>query len=388
MKTSKLTVLLTATVLFLSAAGCGKKVPYEVHDRYSEDQQGSANVPKEASRCYVVEDCHENPIGESSVNQISILKCHMAVASLCNMEVGRQYAAEFYCYDASGREVYKTDKPFLFTPSSSTWYVWVTMRPDYKIHKAGKWKWIVSVKGIGKFTSELGVLPPTPDELADLARYEKARENVFRAFSHYWLGLDGTFHTMIAYQGRLRGDEWQTRPSDQFFGYLQVAGMEWSMTRGLLSEADHLNGVTYRGQVQFVFRVFRYYRKEGWTDREDCQRLPYAFTSMFGNIFGGVPEELSQKLNLTFYVMERDGNWFVSVPGGDDFANGKLVAEQSQWKNIVPLAAYAHDLVTGKRSFTRESYRAMGDAARENPAAIEQSAIATMTMLRGKSLIQ
>ncbi len=384
MKTSKLAVLLTATALLLSATGCGKKVPYEVHDMYSKDQQASPNAPKEASCCYVVEGYHENPIGESSVSQISILKSHMAVVSLCNLEAGRQYTAEFCCCDASGKEIYKSDKPLLFTPSSSAWYVWVTMRPDYKMHKAGKWKWVVSVKGVGKFTTELGVLPPTPDELTDLARYEKARENVFRAFSRYWLGIDGTFHTTICYQIRI--DDYGQRLS--VGAYVQVAGLEWSMAHGALSEADMLNGVTFRGEVSFSFRVFRYYREQGWTDWQDCQQLPYAFTKIFGNVFSGVPAELDQKVNLTFYVMERDGNWFVTTPAGDEFVNGKFASDRALYKNIAPLEAYARSIATGAKSFTRESYRAMGEDARNNPAVVEQSAIATMTMLRGRNLIQ
>src|SRR5206468_7347900 len=77
-------------------------------------------------------------------------------------------------------------------------------------------------------------------------------------------------------------------PMNQYFGYLQVAGFEWNMIKGGLSEADHLNGITYRASVQFVFRVFRYCRPEGWTDWEDCQRLPFAFNFLFGSFFDGV----------------------------------------------------------------------------------------------------
>ena len=457
--TSKLLIIsaLLSSVAF--GTGCRKKVSYQVADPASPPatQNSTPPPPAQKSIYYVVEGVHDDPRTPAAVSQVSILKPQMAVASLVSLTVGKEYSITHRCYDAKGKEIFKTDKPYVFTATASGWTAWTTFRPDYKIHTAGKWTWVVEVSGYGKLKAEIGVLPPTPDEMEDLARYEKARENVLRAFSRYWLGLDGTFHTVINYEQKLTAEEqsllsraaelrqkeqslavrisvtgpsrrqqwgpslrhpgdtdnrdywkeWNDElaavrveirkleeletkltPTDPYLGYIQIAGTEWSMTKGGTSEADALNGITYRGHMSVSFRVFRYYRNGGWTDWTDCQRLPFMFSAIFGNLYDGVPSELSSRLNLSFSIMERDRNWFVTTSMGDEFANGKLQRADSVWKNEAPLESYALSLVQGARSFTRDSYRAMGADARQNPAVVEQSAIATMTMMRGKELIR
>jgi hypothetical protein len=396
MKLNSIIALLTGVFL---ATGCSKGVPYEIKDGQPPEaaQRSTAPPTSEATcACYVVEGLPGDLWNQVAVREVSILKPHTAIARLASLTVGREYEVNFSCCDASGKEIYRVKKPHVFTATATSWLAYASFTPDHKIQKAGKWTWVAEIRSVGKFKTEVGILPPTPDDLQDIARYEAARENALRAFANYWLGVNGTFHTVISYERKMtdaehtylgNGPAHETR-DDPSVGYIEIAGLEWGMTKGFTSEADKLNGITYRGNMSATFRVFRYHRNEGWTDWEDCGGLPSQFTAILGNFLQFVPSELSHKLNLDFTIMQRDGNWFVTTSSGDEFSNGKLVRADSQWKNVVPLPSYAEGLLRGARSFTRDSYQAMGEAARNDPAVVEQSAIATMKMLRGKELIR
>jgi len=401
-----------------TGTGCAKKVPYQVTD--GQPPQTADEAVTEKIAYYVTEGINDDPRNNPAVSQISVLKAQMPVLKLISLTIGKEYSVIHSCYDEKGKEIFRSIKPYVFVPTSPSYAAWVGFQPNYKTNAAGKWTWVAEVSGLGKFKAHIGVLPPTPDEMAELAQYEKARENVLWAFSQYWLGVDGTFHTVIGYEREITAgerelarrrlelegkaqelsikvdtsgpsrrpngydlrpggyrdyhqewvdelarvkDELQKLPEpqlsqeikDPYIGYLEIAGVGWTMTKGLCSEADKLNGITFRGEMHVSFRVFRYYRTEGWTDWKDCATLPWFFEAMFGNILANVPSGLEGKLNLSFSIMERDGNWFVTSSLGEKFANGKRVSPEAEWKNVAPLLSYAQDLIRGAKSFTRES---------------------------------
>jgi conjugative relaxase-like TrwC/TraI family protein len=393
----------------------------------------------------------------------------VVIARLKNLTPGKQYTALWSGMDATAKPVISAS-PFVFTPSEEEWILYYPdgkgFTPDRKTNAPGKWTWTVNVSEYGRFSTELGVLPPTPDQLANLARYEKARENVLNAFAQYWAGLDdGTFHTVLEYRGKIDFDTPLTiaqrefakasndminlkadyeavkrnpdlprtfpnrykfysnaqyeeqlqiavsnflatqqiliplqeklgkeRPApDSFAGYIQVAGLsdvDSAFTAHSVSEADLLNGITYRGAALFSFRLYRFLREDkGWTDwsGSGSSVLPH-FLGGFVSIQQHSGNE--GRLVLGFSVMERDGNWFVTAGNGDKFINGKRTEQtEGAWVCEPPTREFAKLMADGKRSFTRDLYREMGEAVRNDPAMLEQDKIRTMNVVRGRPLI-
>lgn len=443
--------MLCIGLLILLVSGCQKQIPYEIKSP-SEHPAGRDNAASAASACFMIEGETENITTADAVKEISILKSHTAVLHLRNLRPGAQYQLTFWCNDGLRKEVYRTENPILFVPTDTEYWAWQRFSPNFKAHQAGLWKWSAEVKGHGRFSAEFGVLPPNPAESSDLIRNEKARENAFRAFANYWLGQDGTFHTIIerypteeathheeerkritAEMGRLK-KEIADAESDPTFansnfstfepkvsrravkemkdtlyklnselvtvktvnpplvvansplGYLQIAGLAWNASKHIITEADTLNGVTYRGSISFRFRLFRFCKPEGWTDWTDSLRFPSSLVWALGSIRIPSALVLQGKLNLHFEVLERDDNWFVTTSMGNEFANGKLVKAGEEWVNRAPSPKLAQELLTTRNNFKRDYFKGLGNASRTNPQAMEQNVIATMNMLRGKSL--
>ena len=140
------------------------------------------------SVCYVLDRHGKEASQELPVREISLLADQTVVASLQGFMPGKPYSIEWQGYDGAGKKLLVSNRVVTFTPGESSWSNTFDFAPDRRIHKPGKWTWTAKVSGLGRFSTELNVLAPSPDELEANAFYEKARENAFRVFSHYWIG--------------------------------------------------------------------------------------------------------------------------------------------------------------------------------------------------------
>ena len=497
-------VALLALAFLLSACGPSQQTSPD-KAQAKEPHEGAVATSEPAKTTaknflFVTDVIAEDPTGDP-VAEISIVRPQRAMLRCNEIQIGRQYEATFRLLDGAGHQL--CNKAGRFTPTETPWTVWCPFEPDYKVQKAGKWKWTVDVPGLGRYATEIGVLPPTPTELAELARHEKARESVFRAFAYYWLGHTNDYFTLVpqaepsATRGATAADEdpvaktrrqinqevarggregaealrqykarkgeiefqdpktiditklaqdspppdlpdfgsrsraSQAKPQptlpakrqhedtlldvtmdnarmvgddpaavlrksrpinvDAYVDYyhlLEVRGLTSSFSQNFVTEADTLNGINYRGTATFGFRLYRFFVPgKGWNDWQDVSRSPNEFFEALAQIIGSsdVPSELHDRLAVEFTIVERDGNWFVVANNQDRFANGKLVAT-GRPVNLAPTTAYARRILTTGTTPDRDTDRNLGKLARDNPQALENGIIATMSQLRGRTL--
>ena len=382
---------------------------------------------------YVTDKIAEDPSG-TAISEISIAQPHRAMLRLVDLQpnqLNRSYESTWRLFDPNGREMVKT--VFRFTPPNTPFTVWHKFSPNHKVDKAGRWKWMVDVPELGRYATEIGILPATPTELDELARHEKARESVFRAFSHYWLAHTNDCFTTFTQTGTVTTEvvrkESQLPANDaSMYSFtesemrgslaqlmvqrsnarerarargpmsvevevskdviLQVRGLDNSFSQGFVSEANRLNGVNYRGSATFGFRLYRFFvQGTGWSDWQDVISAPGELMQSLANFLGmnGIPGDLEGRLVVSFEILERDGNWFVTCNNGDRFSNGKLVS-QGKPLNTVPVLSQVERLVVRGVNVGREEDRQLGKFARDNPVPLEQEIIATMNQLRGRPL--
>src|ERR1043166_557969 len=146
LKIMNLAALVASAALF---AGCKKNVPYEIKDgdRSETEQRNHSPESEDKSLCYVSEGGEGDPREKAHINEVSILKPQQVVAQMASLSVGKQYEVRFFCYDQNGKEIFRIEKPMVFTPTSSTWWAWASFTPDHTVHKAGRWNWVADVRG-------------------------------------------------------------------------------------------------------------------------------------------------------------------------------------------------------------------------------------------------
>ena len=308
--------LLTTTItlcLILIACGCRRKATAEA-------------VPQPLKRGNVlfVTDVSEPLNTEVAQEEVSFMKPHKVILRLCDLEPGRGYEMNYKLTDAGGTEV--TSGNGITKPTEKEWFIYDTVQPELKTHKPGRWCWSFTVKGVGSYTAKFTVLPPTPADLENLARHEQAREEAFRAFSKVWVGHGQHFFTHVSVKTNY------TDPKQRAFapdyvpkGLFQIAGLDYKFTRSELTEADKLNGISYRGNVTYSIVAYREWSPEhGWFEWKNSYSssgmyLPAAAERLFGdnNIFFS-----NRFLDLAYTIEQSDGHWWVIASSGDKFVNG------------------------------------------------------------------
>jgi hypothetical protein len=398
----------------------------------------------------------QGPFQVTPQQEVSILRPFAVVAVFDQLIPGKEYVPDMTLTDSAGGKVlreqfdaFKTDVPQGF--------VYQFVEPDRTKHKPGEWLLEVNLKDVGKVSQRINVLPPNATEAASLMRSEQAREHVYMAFSNYWLGVtergETTFLTgtepspeqkaaeAAAVKAQQEAKERKAKEApivdqaeyEQFMArighslkkdepaskqperdaqsprFIQMAKIQSRLVEAPVSDADKLNGITYRGSAAFTFGVFRFYREgKGWAGWVDVKRPETDFDLMVARAiqtasetFNTGPAVTSTPLTsgLRFEFYEQDGNWFVISDQGDLFLNGaakgKREFDQLQPSSPVlvrspvfqPDQAILKDLLAPGTS-ARDVARAMGDKARASPEALKQQAVGTMSLLRGQNLAQ
>ncbi len=387
-----ITQTLTAAAVALLLTGC--------HPQRAESPAvAKADSPPAApSRNTFYLTCAETDCDTSVVFQeATLLSPHRAKLDLVGLALGKAYEARWRLQDGDGK-VIVTDK-FPFTPTTSGWSVWFNFQPDYKTQKAGKWRWTVEIPGVGRHALEFTMLPPTPSQLRDLALHEQAREEVFRAFAQYWLNYSGHyFTTVVAHSGAVprHWNQFSSEPPavTEAVSLLQVSGLDYRFDRGFVSDADRLNGISYRGSAAFGFNVYRFFTSDGgWSDWKDAQSYGGPFAQALAQMFGGLgvrmPSNFRGDFNLSFTIEQKDGHWRILADGGDLFVNGKRIesatASPKKTEVIQPRLDFVQQLAGGLGT-QRNRDRLSGDSVKASPEEIGRNTITTMTALRGRSL--
>jgi len=440
-----------ASALLLTACGPTQQSQSQTQQRQSDIAQANASPPSSPSTSqtqsknfvFVTEPPDDGSLGTPQA-EVSILKMQRGVLRLFGVQPGQMYEATWRLSEGTGRPI--MTNVFRFTPDAPNYSSWWPFQPDYKVHKAGKWKWTAEVKGLGRYSTEVSVLPPPPTELKDLALHEKARESVFRAFAHYWVALTNDYFTVVPVAERVQQDQTTySQPSAQspsfalhsverqhkqdmlnqlarqgssdtrrmrelgteldqltrlaqqqepakpriILSTMQARDVGFHFTRDFVSDADRLNGINYLGSASFGFRLYRLFIPgKGWLDWKETDRPSSEFTEALGEMVSAtsIPSELQGVIRVSFRIMERDGNWFIQTEGGERFANGKPDGTAKAVPHRAPRIEFVQEIVRTGRSPDRERDQVIGLSAREDPAALERGIIATMTQLRGRTL--
>jgi len=375
-KLNRLTTVITLCLLLI-ACGCRRNATSE-----------AAPKPLKRGNVLFVTDISE-PLNTEVVEQeVSFMKPHKVILRLCDLEPGRGYQMNYKLTDADGSEV--TSGQGVTTPTEKEWFIYDTVQPELKKHKPGKWCWSFGVKGVGSFTVKFTVLPPTPADLENLARHEQAREEAFRAFSKIWVGHGDCFFTYVSVNTNTvrRGLQFVAPPYNPK-GLLQVTGLDYQFTQSELTDADKLNGLTYRGAVSFGLRAYREWSPEnGWFEwKNSSSSGNFYYSAVAAKLFGDETIYFSNRsFDLAFTIEQRDGDWWVITPSGDKFVNGtKTFTGQGDIRleqpNLDLIRALADQ--QGKQ---RSDDQRDGVFAKSSPEDIARNEITTMTMLRGRSL--
>jgi hypothetical protein len=348
-----------------------------------------------------------------AIKETSIFKDYSLIIIFTNLVPKKESVAKITCVDPEGKKVLSVEHSF--TPVNPYGF---TIVPFSRAPEdvPGLYRWKVAIND-GKATDHtLSLLPETPDGIKKSPAHEKAAENIFRAFTLYWLGINGDCFYVLQSKGEdvrtkvtnyvnmRTGTKTRTKPADFtlekpiFFGgnepyytvevktenatapsvrrLLQVKGMDpdFSQPWGI-SEAERLNGITYKGSGHFSFSVYRIYSEDdGWGDWIDVESGK-----------GGI----GRSLPLNFTVIERDGNWLVtSTETGAKFINGSWSESGDKSENFsyAPSAEYVREILARGKNFKRDALQAEGRYTRESPEEIEQDAINTIFQLRGRTV--
>ena len=332
--------------------------------------------------------------------EVSIMRPFNAVVAFNRLVPQKGYQVVFKLTDASGNPVGE-QKPFVFTPTQTSWMVYNGYSPDYEQHNPGTWRLEVELFGLGSIKHRFEVLSPTSEQRKILARHEKAREFAFQAFSHYWLGADmndfSTFVTATGGQGN----------SPDEISLAQVAGVAYDLSQDHVSPADLLNGITYRARVGMGFTVYRHYQPGSAGDVwKDVDRSESDIGEVMRKLAWGIRRKLDLSADATekplapgmrFEIYEQDGNWFVISDRGDFFVNGVQKGsrspeflKQTQPTLITGSVFQPADRValqviqTGRTP--RDVARELGSSVKPSEQELTQQKRRTMDMIRGKRL--
>jgi hypothetical protein len=388
--------------------------------------------------------------------EVSILRPFGVVVLYEQLIPGKEYVPDVTLTDAAGKTVHREQYEG-FKSDTPQGFVMDLIEPDRSKHAAGEWLLEINLKDVGKVSQTINVLPPSAAEAASLMRSEKAREHVYMAFSNYWLGVtergEATFLTgteptpeqKAAEEAALKAQQAEKEKQDkeapivdqaeyeQFMArighplknkepeskeparsakpprFVQMAKIRSRIVEGVVSDADKLNGITYRGAAAFTFEIFRLYREgEGWTGWIDVSRPETDFELMVARAIQSASQTFNLGPSITatpltgglrFEFYEQDGNWFVISDQQHLFVNGSPQGKKNfdQVKASEPVllkssvfqpdqAALKDILAPGTSA--RDVARSLGDKARASPEVLKQQSVGTMSLLRGQNLQQ
>jgi hypothetical protein len=333
-----------------------------------------------------------------SSDEVSILGSHYIVVAIKNAAVGSSYDFTFVVSDGEGREV----DSGTFSGQGVPGWTFVTheVTPNRAKHKPGSWKILLSGGSLlPKASLSYGVLPGTPAELEDYALYEQARESVFRAYAQYWVAVTNHFGAKpreAFYYTSLKPSEQPANSADKLFDgaeipkdsfLIGIGGVRYGASKAWLSLADRLNGVTYKGQAQFSFKVLRLFKNGRWTPWMDLQNVDATVWTEIHNMLGNVqaPFGMEQGFAMNYTFEQKDENWRVANDLQETFLNGKRLSKQVKTPLERPSASQAR-LIINDGSDPRKTDKRDGDAVKAQPEPLPTDVKNTMQILRGRPL--
>jgi hypothetical protein len=201
-------------------------------------------------------------------------------------------------------------------------WVFIPVANDSPKYHAGSWKAVMGVAGLGEIPFGFAIAPPTAAQKAALADHEEAQKQVLRAFAAFWVAFP---HPDLKMTFVTSTKAWGITPQNKY-NLFQAAGLGYECTQSYISDADRLNGISYRGSVGFGFTLHRQYTPEKrWTDWRDVDRpsgpINETWQKYTGNNFAD-PDSSPQAPGMRFTVEKRDGNWVVTSREKARFING------------------------------------------------------------------
>ncbi len=363
-----LSLLIVGTLLF---TGCGRKLnPKDTAPAaFGLGREAEPPAAPPANQLVVVDP--GNPIGAGNpVAEVAQTAGYTLELRLVDAPVGRPMEVVFEARDDLGKV--RGGGKVQGVPTAPGWVFLWHEAETYATNVAGRWHWTAQVDGRKKYAAKVSVLPPTPDEMARLARQEEARENVLRAISHYWFAQGDHLYTKLVGKNEvmlLQVREW--RP------HLALRGVP---------EVDRLNGVTYRGSANLGFEFYRIYGNQfnGWSEWSNDKDTLARFLADHSPV-PMRPNQFSALLRLHIDLLEKDANWFLQVAGDGEVINGKRVSEAPQF-TVPPTPEEVEQVLTQGRVPVREGDKARGDLARRELSPLTRPAIDTMAIVRGRTL--
>ena len=370
----KRTLPLLTALTSLLLAGCGRHtVTKDTAPAAFAPPPKPAPAPPNPPDLLVAVDAGQAPGVASPVAEVSEFAGHTVELRLVNARVGQPMVITFEAHNERGTVLHSSKIETV--PTAPQWTCFDNVQGSTNAALAGRWYWTARIADGPTYTTSISVLPPSASEMARLARFEKARENVLRAFSYFWLAHGEHLFTKI-----LLPDV----PGADGITYLQLR--EWSpnMSWANVSEVDRLNGITFRGGASFSFKYFRTYRVPdgGWSEwSEDHARLE----RIVANAQPVDKLPVNSILKLSYRFLEKDGNWFVEAAGDGQIVNGMREANRELY-TVQPPPAEIQALLEFGHVPVREADKALGDLAIKQLPAPTRAVIDTMTLLRGATL--
>jgi len=307
----------------LALAGCGKKpeekavaTPKETVDtRFRSYLVNNPTVPSEAA----VPIMERTPISEGPAGSPFGI-----VVTMTQLQPSWQSTLSCRLESPAGKLISPIGERSLSfgTNEQGEGWVFIPIANDSSKYTAGSWKAVMGVAGLGEIPFGFAIAPPTAAQKAALADHEEAQKQVLKAFAAFWVAfphpdLKMTFVTST----KARSGTPQSK-----YNLFQAAGLSYECTQSYISDADRLNGISYRGSVGFGFTLHRQYTPETrWTDWRDVDRpsgpINEAWQKYTGNDFAD-PDSSPQAPGMRFTVEKRDGNWVVTSREKARFING------------------------------------------------------------------
>jgi hypothetical protein len=346
--------------------------------------------------------------------EVSILSDFAVVCRLEGLTEGASYKVAFTVRDGEGNSV-EAPAPVTLTSNGSSDLAWFTLPGEPSAHAPGTWEVAADIEGFGRTAGTFVLLPPNPADQSSLAQHERARENVFSAFASYWTAVAEDPPTFLVGLSP-SGD--QARPTappgfaDSFAkpgtqdapalgsdDYLEISGVDYHFVSDHVSDADKLNGISYRGRAAFSISVYRRFSPEtGWSKWTDIDR-DYSDISAAASDLVGLALEASSVVEgkrvlfysspltpaLRYEVWCQDGNWFVVSDRQDLSVNG--VRRGSRKPEILEIHS---PTLTGSSGLFQPSLEAALQLAKEgaSPRAVARQLGSSVSSGTDRSKIQ
>lgn len=237
----------------------------------------------------------------------------------------------------------------------NTVYFPVTPNPAKNVH--GNWICSVGLNGTPVQQATLVIQKPSARELQSLADHEEATAQARRAFAHYWVSVPHQKRTSFVtalheppsnktatpgavigasqFDRIAHGDKKTSEANEappQKLHLFQVIDVNYKTEQGLVSEADYLNGITYRGGALFTFGLYREFlpNSEEWTPWKDVQRPSGVLDEGLNFLAMQLRNQLAPLVGLgeqqapcmKFTIEKRDGHWIIATQGGGKMIDG------------------------------------------------------------------